>query len=123
MPTHDGIEEGERLPVLHRGVAAADDAEHIETVLAGDGVLVGHRQAQEAVVAIAGVQGQLLDLPVQPGGLDGFLCGGGFVEGGAKAVPGHAADVHHAGFSVLDHELWLILLSASFLVLLVSAGG
>ena len=56
----DGIEEGERFPVLHGRIAAADDAEHVETVLAGHGVFVGHRQAQEAVLAIAGVEGSFL---------------------------------------------------------------
>ena len=89
------VKEGERLPVLHRGVAAAHHAEHIERVLAGHSVLVGYGQAQKAAIAFAGVQGQLLDLPVQAGGPDGFLGGSGFVEGGSEVVPRNPSHVHH----------------------------
>ena len=51
----------------------------------------------------AGEERELDHLPIELGYGDGFLGRGGFVEFGAKAVPGNVVDVKHRSLAIL-HE-------------------
>ena len=98
----DGIEEGERLTVLHGRVVAAHHAEHVQGTISGHAEAVLDGQVEQAV---DGAEWELAYLPVEMRGLDGFLGGCGTVELTPEAVPRQSADVHHARLAVLDEKV------------------
>jgi hypothetical protein len=58
---------------------------------------VGHRNALGA-----GKEWELHHLPIQPGGGDGFLGGGRFIELDAETMPGNFVDVKHRSLTILQ---------------------